>query len=253
MNILVFYILLKLKNPVNNITIVYREQLINFFFITNIQLENTKVISNLKASGINSNIVDLTICRLKSHSINKLTNNNLFLSFFLIYQNLFIQKLLSIPTQSKNVNVSNLFSSELLAFLMFNLRHVKWWKYGIKHNNQLVELILICVQLKNLNLFTKWIKKYFEFNSLKKHKKLFLIFNYILLKLIWKFNLSLNIRGIRLILKGKFSKAGSVRKTKKTVKKGKISYTNKALALVKEKIIIRTITGTLGISLELFF
>lgn len=58
---------------------------------------------------------------------------------------------------------------------------------------------------------------------------------------------------MRIYLKGKIGKAGSVRKSKKLLQKGRISYTTKSLAMISEKTIIRTMTGTLGLTLEFFF
>jgi hypothetical protein len=177
----------------------------------------------------------------------------LFQSFFLYYQNLFLQKLINIPTQIKNFNLSNFLPKELLCVLMYGLKHIKWWKYEIKHSNQLIELLLISIQFKNLNLVMRWIKSYFEKRVLKKHKKLFIFLKYLFLTLIWKFQFFFNIKGVRLYLKGKIGKAGSVRKSKKMVQRGKVSYTTKSLALISEKIVIRTLTGTMGLKLELFF
>ena len=136
---------------------------------------------------------------------------------------------------------------------MFQLKKIKWWKYEVKHSTQLVELILIALQFKNLNLIMKWIKSYFERRKLKKHKKLFFFLKYLFLNLIWKFSIKFNIKGIRLYLKGKIGKSGSVRKSKKFGQKGKVSYTTKSLALVSERIVVRTTTGTMGLLLEMFF
>ena len=144
-------------------------------------------------------------------------------------------------------------SKELLAVIMFRLKHIRWGKYNIKHINQVIELLLLSVQLKNLNLLAIWIKKYFESNNLKKHKKLYHLLKYLLIKFIWRFNIYLQVRGVRLKTKGKFAKAGSVRKVRKCMQRGVCSYTTKSLALISRKIIIRTSTGTLGMSLELFF
>ena len=179
--------------------------------------------------------------------------DSLFYSFFLYYQNLYLNELLKFPCQIKNYNASDFLSKELMCVLMYNFRSIRWWKYEIKHSNQLIELILISIQLKNLNLVMKWIKSYFEKRVLKKHKKLFIFLKYLFLILIWRFQLYFNIRGVRLYFKGKIGKAGSVRKSKKIVQRGRVSYSTKSLALVSEKIVMRTLTGTLGLTLELFF
>ena len=142
---------------------------------------------------------------------------------------------------------------ELFCVVMYNLKNIRWWRYEVKYGNQLVELLLISIQLKNLNLVIRWIKGYFEKRTLKKHKKLFIFLKFLFLNLIWKFQIKFGIRGVRAYLRGKIGKPGSVRKSKKLLQRGKISYTSKSLAMITEKTIIRTMTGTMGLTLELFF
>lgn len=55
------------------------------------------------------------------------------------------------------------------------------------------------------------------------------------------------------MLRGKFGKAGSVRKTRRYIKKGKCSYTAKNIALTSQTNIIRTFTGVFSIKFEVFF
>lgn len=55
------------------------------------------------------------------------------------------------------------------------------------------------------------------------------------------------------MLRGKFGKAGSVRKTRRYIRKGKCSYTSKNIALVNQTNVIRTLTGVFSIKLEVFF
>lgn len=58
---------------------------------------------------------------------------------------------------------------------------------------------------------------------------------------------------MRVILRGKFGKAGSVRKTRKYIKRGKCSYTAKKIGLVSQTNVIRTLTGVFAIKFEVFF
>lgn len=96
-------------------------------------------------------------------------------------------------------------------------------------------------------------RKYFEKTNLKKHRKLFLLLNLLLGRFVWSYNLFLQLKGLRIILRGKFGKAGSVRKTRKYIKRGKCSYTTKKIALINQTNLIRTLTGVFSIKFEVFF
>lgn len=98
-----------------------------------------------------------------------------------------------------------------------------------------------------------WMLLYFEKANLKKHRKLFLLLNLLLGKLIWNYNIYLQLKGLRLVLRGKFGKAGSVRKTRKYIRKGTCSYTSKNVASVNQTNVIKTLTGVFSIKLEIFF
>lgn len=98
-----------------------------------------------------------------------------------------------------------------------------------------------------------WMRKYFESTNLKKHRKLFLLLNLLLGKFIWNYNLFLSLQGLRVSLVGKFGKAGSVRKTRRYIKRGKCSYTTKKIALVSQTNLIKTLTGVFSIKFEVFY
>ena len=164
-----------------------------------------------------------------------------------------MSQLLLTSTCLISVNAQEVIPTPLLDYLLYSLKCVRWKSYYIKHGNEILELLFLSLWFRNLTLFMKWVRKYFEKTNLKKHKKLFLLLKFLLGKFVWNFNLFLNLKGIRLILRGKFAKAGSVRKIRKYIKHGKCSYTSKKLASVNETNIIRTTTGTFAIKLEIFF
>ncbi len=99
----------------------------------------------------------------------------------------------------------------------------------------------------------EWMRKYFEKNNLKKHRRLFSLLNVIIGRLIWSHNLFLQLKGMRVTLRGKFGKAGSVRKTRKYIRRGKCSYTTKKIAMISQTNIIRTLTGVFSIKFEVFY
>lgn len=96
-------------------------------------------------------------------------------------------------------------------------------------------------------------RKHFEKTNLKKHRKLFLLLNLLLGKFIWNYNIFLNLQGLRVALIGKFGKAGSVRKSRRYIRRGKCSYTTKKIALINQTNIIRTLTGVFSIKFEVFY
>lgn len=113
--------------------------------------------------------------------------------------------------------------------------------------------MFLSLWLKNLRLFMEWMRRYFEQTNLKKHRRLFLLLNIIIGRLIWGHNLFLQLKGLRVTLRGKFGKAGSVRKTRKYIRRGKCSYTTKKIAMISQTNVIRTLTGVFSIKFEVFF
>jgi len=173
--------------------------------------------------------------------------------WFFLYQQYYLGTLFKLPVKFKNMNSQLIVPSSLLAYMTHSVKLIKWKKYYIMHSNEIIEVLFICLWLKNIKLFMDWMRKYFERTNLKKHRKLFLLLNLLLGKLVWNYNLFLQLKGLRVILRGKFGKAGSVRKTRKYIKRGKCSYTAKNIALVNQTNIIRTLTGVFAIKFEVFF
>jgi hypothetical protein len=173
--------------------------------------------------------------------------------WFFLYQQYYLNTLFKLPIRFKNINSQRIVPASLLAYMTHSVKLIKWKKYYIMHSNEIIEILFICLWLKNVKLFMDWMRKYFERTNLKKHRKLFLLLNLLLGKLVWNYNLFLQLKGLRVILRGKFGKAGSVRKTRKYIKRGKCSYTAKNIALVNQTNIIRTLTGVFAIKFEVFF
>ena len=99
----------------------------------------------------------------------------------------------------------------------------------------------------------KWLQKFFESRDLKKHRKVVILLGILLGKFAWGFNIFTKLKGLRVSIIGKFGKAGSVRKSRKYIKRGKCSFTSKKIAMVTQTKIIRTITGVFSVKLELFY
>jgi len=211
--------------------------------LTNHQKLNINCKKNLKSliltGGFESNV--------KKKDFN-LSNYWLFL-----YQQQYISLMLDNLVVFKSINSQQLIPQSLIAYIIYSVKSYNWKRYNITHSNEVIELLFISLWLKNLTLFMGWMRKYFEKANLKKHRKLFLLLNFLLGRFIWNYNIFLNLKGLRIILLGKFGKAGSVRKIRKYIKKGKCSYTSKNISLINQTNIIRTITGVFSIKMEIFY
>ncbi len=173
--------------------------------------------------------------------------------WFFLYQQHYFSLILKTPTTMKTMNALEIVPRSLLLYMINSVKHIRWKKYFIMHSNEIIEILFLSLWLKNLKLFMDWMRKYFEKTTLKKHRKLFLLLNLLLGKFIWSYNLFLQLKGLRVVLRGKFGKAGSVRKTRKYIRRGKCSYTTKKIALINQTNLIRTLTGVFSIKFEVFF
>ena len=178
---------------------------------------------------------------------------NPYTFWFFLYQEHYFSLLYKTPMTLKNINALEVVPRSLLVYMINSVKHVRWKKYNIMHSNEIIEILFLSLWLKNLKLFMDWMRKYFERTNLKKHRKLFLLLNLLLGRFVWSYNLFLQLKGLRLVLRGKFGKAGSVRKTRKYIRRGKCSYTTKKIALINQTNLIRTLTGVFSIKFEVFF
>lgn len=191
----------------------------------------------IQAAGINSAFSDLSV-----HTF-----------LFFLYQQQYFSTIYKTPVLLKNINALDVVPYSTLKYLINSVKHIKWKRYFIMHSNEIIEILFISLWLKNLKLFMDWMRKHFEKTNLKKHRKLFLLLNLLIGKFIWNYNLFLNLQGLRVALIGKFGKAGSVRKTRRYIRRGKCSYTTKKIALINQTNVIRTLTGVFSIKMEVFY
>lgn len=189
----------------------------------------------------------------KNSSLSSANQLNLYSFWFFLYQQHYFSCIYKTPILLKNMNAIDIVPHSILKYMINSVRNIRWKRYFIMHSNEIIEILLISLWLKNLKLFMDWMRKYFEKTNLKKHRKLFLLLNLLLGKFIWNYNLFLNLQGLRVSLVGKFGKAGSVRKTRRYIKRGKCSYTTKKIALVSQTNLIKTLTGVFSIKLEVFY
>ena len=208
------------------------------------------VTTNLPHIGFAKTKLLLLTSNLHGKRVSELDMNNFW---FFLYQQHYLSNLFKLPVVFKSFNSQEVVPRSLLLYMTHSVKLIKWKKYYITHSNEIIEILFLCLWLKNIKLFMDWMRRYFEKTNLKKHRKLFLLLNLLLGKFVWNYNIFLQLKGLRVILRGKFGKAGSVRKTRKYIRRGKCSYTAKNIALINQTNIIRTLTGVFSIKFEVFF
>lgn len=178
-------------------------------------------------------------------------NGNNF--WFYLYQQHYFSLLFKCPILLKSINALDVVPSDLLLYTINTVRSARWKRFSITHSNEIIEILFISLWVKNLKLFMEWMKRYFESTHLKKHRKLFLFLNILIGRVMWGNNLFLQLKGMRVVLRGKFGKAGSVRKIRRYIRRGKCSYTTKKIALINQTNVIKTLTGVFSIKFEVFY
>lgn len=224
---------------------------LNYHFL--IKEEKREPIGSRILSGVSINHTNMLILLNSTQTIKTKTTLDTMNFWIYLQQQQYLSTLFKLPILFKTFNSQEVVPQSLLAYMTHSVKLIKWKKYYIIHSNEIIEILFLCLWLKNLKLFMEWMRKYFEKTNLKKHRKLFLLLNLLIGKLVWNYNLFLQLKGVRVILRGKFGKAGSVRKTRRYIKRGKCSYTTKQIALVNQTNVIRTLTGVFSIKMEVFF
>ncbi len=217
-----------------------------------------KLIYLRKVNLVKTKKNSLTIDSLLGLNYNKnfnVSNNNFnkFVYWFYFHQNFFYYNLFKKATSLRHINSRDVIPSSLIPYIVFSSKTINWRRHKIIHSNEIIELLFVSLWLKNLNLFMKWLQKFFESRDLKKHRKVVILLGILLGKFAWGFNIFTKLKGLRVSIIGKFGKAGSVRKSRKYIKRGKCSFTSKKIAMVTQTKIIRTITGVFSVKLELFY
>lgn len=209
---------------------------------------------NINNKNIKNNFLKKLLLKSNIYSLNTKYISNLNYPFWIfLHENFFFTKFFKTKTTLQHINVQSLIPQGILPYIMYSTKAINWRRYRIIHSNEIIEILFLSLWLKNSNMFMRWVRYFFEKNDLKKHKKLFLLLDSLLGKVIWNFNLFLKLKGLKLSMRGKFGKAGSVRKTRRYIKKGKCTSTSKNIAMFSQTKVIRTLTGVYSLKLELFY
>lgn len=114
-----------LKSKYSQINVLYNPYSFFLYFMFLVVSKDIKKIVNIikvKDTTTPTNAVFF----IKSLLRGSKQNNCIFPSFFLFYQNLFLQQLLVLPSQTKNINIITVLPQEILCVIMFNLKHIRW-------------------------------------------------------------------------------------------------------------------------------
>jgi hypothetical protein len=157
-------------------------------------------------------------------------------------------------------NTNQLFGGEFVTecishcsevFLLFKKLNKKFFKQF--QLVQFMELLFFSFLKKDLNYFIKFFKFILENMFLKKHKKVFYAFDFILNKFFTKIFFFTKVRGFRFEIAGKISVTGNSKTRNKIVSFGAYSLTNKSLKISYLQDTVRTTTGVLGIKTYLTY
>lgn len=145
-------------------------------------------------------------------------------------------------------------------FLKYHITYIfkKFKRYGVFFGGpvKLMEFVLISfltIISKDLNYFTVWLKGKFESVFYRKHKKLLYLIKLFFVNYVSIYLNMFRCRGFYLRIKGKIGVGGNSKKKRYLVKIGKHSLTSKRLKFTNHIGVIRTLVGTLGVKVALFY
>lgn len=182
-------------------------------------------------------------------STNKYTNFLHFQSFNTNY----LRNIYDINLKEKNINAVYSLPKKISKLLMFKVRNLHYKQFGIKYFNEIAQLFVTNIWLKNSKNICKYIKKKLDSVHFKKHRAYFLFYFRILNKYIVPNFKVLQVKGVTLVFKGKLAKGGNARKRTMFFKKGYYSLSNKLLSLNLNKWDVWTRTGTFGCTMQIFY
>lgn len=147
------------------------------------------------------------------------------------------------------VNDCMYYCGEILTFFKkLNKKFFKQFQMA-----QFIELLFFSFLKKDLSFFVKFFKLILENMFLKKHKKIFYTFEFILNKFFTKMFYFTGVKGFRFEIAGKISVTGNSKTRNKIVSYGAYSLTNKSLKINYTQDTVRTTTGILGIKTYLTY
>jgi len=165
---------------------------------------------------------------------------------------------------SQNINSPLFFklcSAKLIPiFFNYHITYIfkKFKRYGVFFGGptKLMEFVIISfltIISKDLNYFNVWLKNKFEGVFYRKHKKLLYLIKLFFINYVSIYLNMFRCHGFYLKIKGKIGVGGNSKKKRYLVRIGKHSLTSKSLKFTNQISVIRTLVGTLGVKLALFY
>jgi len=165
---------------------------------------------------------------------------------------------------SKTINSHTFFKLELIYLLpLFVNTHVllifkKFKRYATFFGglSKLLEFVLvsfITLITKDLTFFRVWLVKKFESVFYRKHKKLLYLIKLFFVNYLFVYLNFFKCKGFFFKIRGKIGVGGNSKKKKYSIRLGRHSLTEKRLKFTNQSGGIRTLVGTLGFNLVLFY
>lgn len=238
-------------NLISNESIIHQSYIIN---VLNFNFDFTKKsISNYYLSNLYRYI------KLVSENKNSLITIKGLSERFLVLNNFFCKKFIEIFLNKK---VYIQYRRYDLLFLNFNIiylnlfRRLKKVQLFNKHSgilSEFIEIAVIMLYSKDVQLFSGWLKKVLENMHFKIHRKFFYLLKIIFYNFFLIYFKYFGCMGFFFKVKGKIGLGGNSKKKRNIVKFGKYSLTQKSLKISYNQGVIRTYSGTLGFEIILAY
>lgn len=129
----------------------------------------------------------------------------------------------------------------------------KFFKKNLKIGKQIIGLLYYAMLLKDANILIIFLRRIFEKNKIKSHKKILYGLKKIIKTLFKPIFFFLGLKGVYLNIKGKLGVSGNAKKRRYFFYFGEHSISKKSLKMSYKFTNIWTYTGTLGLGFFLFF
>jgi hypothetical protein len=131
------------------------EKIIYLIYFRYIRHRGLTVVTTKNSNSLNLSHGNTGLRHLLTYSQNNPYNNqsNLNEFWFHLYKQLYFTHLFKISTELKNINSQKIIPHSTLMYMMYSMKAVRWKKYYVNHGNEIIEVLFLCLWLKNLKLF----------------------------------------------------------------------------------------------------
>lgn len=172
-----------------------------------------------------------------------------------------VNKLFEFIFQSKTSFVINTdFMKSLtiteITFLKYITRRLQTYAYQfstIFFLSEFIEIVFLGLKQKNLTVILSYIQKILNKLIIWDHKRFFVFLYELFREHFFYFFDSLNIKGMRIILKGKIGVGGNSRKRKMYLKLGSVTKIQPFRSVQTMNALLSTTTGALGLTVNIYY